>query len=123
MTLIVPKQTARAVAEHYGIDPRAFRRWMRRNQNVRLLGTLDSPAMQSTVERFRLCGSLTNSQLIIAHEARSKTCPSCGGNAPWHDEAWVCGACGDEWTPDHFRTETIHIDNEYRGRGLARRSK
>lgn len=90
MTVIVEKHTARAVADHYGLDARAFRRWMRRNQNVRLLGTLDSPAMQGVVDRFKLCGSLSNGQVMACHAME----------------------------PDN-----VHYDNEYRGRGLATKSR
>lgn len=28
-------------------------------------------------------------------------CMSCGGTCHWHDEAWVCDGCGDEWFPEH----------------------
>lgn len=30
-----------------------------------------------------------------------RTCSSCGGVAHWHDTAWVCSRCGDEWYGDH----------------------
>jgi hypothetical protein len=34
-----------------------------------------------------------------------RRCPSCGGRAPWSDDAWTCERCGDEWYPDHFNDE------------------
>lgn len=67
--LTVPKLTASVVADHYGLDARAFRRWMRRNANVRLLGALDSPAMNHTVERFKLCAPLSDAQVRTAYVA------------------------------------------------------
>lgn len=30
-----------------------------------------------------------------------RRCASCNGLCDWHDEAWVCRRCGDEWYPDH----------------------
>lgn len=30
-----------------------------------------------------------------------RRCPSCFGICHWHDEAWVCDSCGDEWFKDH----------------------
>ena len=30
-----------------------------------------------------------------------RRCSSCWGICHWHDEAWVCDECGDEWYPDH----------------------
>jgi len=31
----------------------------------------------------------------------ARVCASCLGDCYWHDEAWVCDSCGDEWYPDH----------------------
>jgi hypothetical protein len=30
-----------------------------------------------------------------------RRCSSCRGVCHWHDEAWVCDTCGDEWYPEH----------------------
>jgi hypothetical protein len=30
-----------------------------------------------------------------------RRCSSCYGNCHWHDIAWVCRDCGDEWWPEH----------------------
>lgn len=34
-----------------------------------------------------------------------RSCASCGARCLWHDEAWVCDDCGDEWYPDHDPVE------------------
>lgn len=31
-----------------------------------------------------------------------RRCSSCGGVCYWHDEAWVCDSCGDEWYEETF---------------------
>lgn len=30
-----------------------------------------------------------------------RRCSSCLGICHWHDTAWVCDDCGDEWDEDH----------------------
>jgi hypothetical protein len=35
--------------------------------------------------------------------APRRKCPSCGGLCHFHDTAWVCDRCGDEWDADHGR--------------------
>jgi hypothetical protein len=30
-----------------------------------------------------------------------RRCSSCYGICHWHDIAWVCRDCGDEWWPEH----------------------
>lgn len=50
--IVVPKNTAAAVARHYGLDVRKLRTWLRETPNASLLGTMESPAMRATVERF-----------------------------------------------------------------------
>jgi len=40
-------------------------------------------------------------------DAPWRVCPSCGGRAPWADDAYVCTSCGDEWYPDHFADEAV----------------
>lgn len=44
-----------------------------------------------------------------------RTCPSCGGKCAWHDEAWVCDRCGDEFyelspdPPREFRKPNVCV--------------
>lgn len=52
-TIIVPAPSAAAVARHYGISERGFRKWIRETPNARILGSLDSPAMRSLVKSYR----------------------------------------------------------------------
>lgn len=99
--ITVPVLTASAVADHYGLDARALRRWIRRNQNVRLLGTLDSPAINQLVDRFKLCGPWDNRELQAAYALNA--------------QRGVLDTPSGQWAPHVF-----HIVNEYRGRGLAK---
>lgn len=66
--LTVQRHKAAAVAEAYGLDARALRRWMRRNQNVTLLGTMDSPAMKQTVHRFLAVGRESDEVVRAAYK-------------------------------------------------------
>lgn len=86
--ITVQKLTATAVAEHYNLDARKLRRWMRRNANVSLLGTIESPAIKQQVERFLTAGVLTDTELR------------------------------EQYLADPSNT---HLENEYRGRGLAKK--
>lgn len=103
-TIIAPRQTAASVAEHYGLNAKSFRRWIRRNRNVSLIGGIDSPAIQGTIERYRLMASLSDLAVRGAfYAAQIEGLLSAKHEIMSDAPSWV-------W----------HVDNEYRGRGLAR---
>jgi hypothetical protein len=41
-----------------------------------------------------------------------RRCSFCFGICHWHDEAWVCRDCGDEWYPDHGARFAAPVDVE-----------
>jgi hypothetical protein len=41
-----------------------------------------------------------------------RRCSSCFGICHWHDEAWVCRDCGDEWYPYHGARYAAPVEHQ-----------